>query len=160
MRHLNQRGDAGLEQLEARAEAECIEGGAQVAGVLAEMRPAIGVQGNDHGIGERARGLNGVVGIHGEMKRTAGLRRAGERQHHAGLETPRDFRHAVVPDRVTADVDRTAACLPEVTTKPMTSPDNGSIPAGPWRAGVAVIVSECPSRPVSSVVAQGARPSA
>ncbi len=76
MWHLDRRCDAGLEQLETRSEAERIEGGAQVTSVLAEMRPAIGVQGNDHGIGERARGFNGIVGIHGEMKRTAGLRRA------------------------------------------------------------------------------------
>ena len=42
----------------------------------------------------------------------------------------------------------------------MTSPDNGSMPAGPWRAGVAVTVSELPSLPESVVVAHGAKPSA
>ena len=121
----------GSSKFEARSESERVEGNAQVAGVLPEMRPAIGVQRNDHRIGKRARGLNGVVGIHGEMERPAGLRRAGERQHDAGLETPRHLRHAIVPDRVAADVDRTAVPFADDSTKPMTSPANGSIPAGP-----------------------------
>ena len=55
--------------------------------------------------------FDGVVGIHGEMEWTAGLRRAGEWQHHGGLEAPCHFGHAVEPGGVAADVDRAAAGL-------------------------------------------------
>ena len=103
----------------------------EIAAALPEMRPAVGMQRNDDGIGKRARGLDGVVGVHGEMERPAGLRRAGERQHHAGLEAARHLGDAVVPDGVAGDVDRAAALASTITTKPMTSPDKGSIPAGP-----------------------------
>ena len=44
------------------------------------------------------------------------------------------------------------------TTKPITSPDSGSMPAGPWRAGVAVMVNDWPPF-FNSVDAQGAKPS-
>ena len=59
------------------------KGRANRSALLAEMRPAVGMYGHDHRIGKRARGLDGVVGVHGEMERTAGLGCAGERQHHA-----------------------------------------------------------------------------
>src|SRR5450631_192836 len=104
---LDNGGDAGLENFQPRPEAERIERRAQIAGVLPEVRPAVGVQRDDHGIRKRPRGFDGVVGIHGEMERAAGLRRAREWQHHAGLEAPRDFGDAVIPNRIAADVDRT-----------------------------------------------------
>jgi len=102
---LDHRRDAGLQNPQPRAKPERIERRAQIAGALAEMGPAVGVHRHDHGIGKRARGLDGVVGIHGEMKRTAGLRRARERQHHAGLEAARDLGDAVEPHRIAADID-------------------------------------------------------
>ncbi len=61
--------------------------------------------------GKRARGLDGVVGVHRQMKRPAGLRRARKRQHHAAAEAPRDFGDAVKPDGIAADIDRAAALL-------------------------------------------------
>jgi hypothetical protein len=100
--------DARLQQFQPLAEAERIEGQAQVLCALLEMGPAVGVDGHDHRICERARGLDRVVGIHGEMEGTARLRRAGKRQHHAAFEAPRDIGDAVEPGRVAADIDRGA----------------------------------------------------
>src|SRR5258708_36591135 len=108
MRRLDDGSDAGLEQLQPCAETQRIEGRAQVISALPEVRPSIGVQRDDHRTRKRARGFDGLVGIHGEMKRAAGLRRACEWQHHTGLEAPRDFGDAVVPDRIATDVDRAA----------------------------------------------------
>ena len=75
------------------------------------MRPSVGMHRHDHRIRKGARGLDRVVGVHGEMERTAGLGCARERQHHAGLEAPRNFGHAVVPDGVAADIDRAAVII-------------------------------------------------
>ena len=107
MRRLDAGCNAGLEDFQARAEAKRVERRAQIVRVLAEVRPSVSVQRDDHGIRKRPRGFDGVVGIHGEMERAAGLRRAREWQHHAGLEAPRDFGDAVIPNRIAADVDRT-----------------------------------------------------
>src|SRR5882757_9950102 len=70
------------------------------------MRPAVGMHRHDHGIRKRPRGLDGVVGVHREMERPAGLRRARERQHHAGLEALRDLGDAVIPDGIAAVLAR------------------------------------------------------
>jgi hypothetical protein len=51
------------------------------------------------------RGLDRVVGVHGEMEGATRPRRAGEQQHQADRETPRHLGHAVVPNRVAGDVD-------------------------------------------------------
>src|SRR3954470_9809665 len=75
-RRLDDGGDARLEDLQARTKAERIEGGAQIASALAEMRPSLGMHGHNHGVGKGARGFDGVIGVHREMERPAGLRRA------------------------------------------------------------------------------------
>jgi hypothetical protein len=111
MRRLDGGCNTCLEDFQARPEAERIERRAQIVRVLAEVRPSIGVQRDDHGIRKRPRGFDGVVGIHGEMERPTGLRRAREWQHHAGLEAPRDFGDAVIPNRIAADVSDGCCCL-------------------------------------------------
>jgi hypothetical protein len=73
------------------------------------MRPSVGVHGHDDRVGEGARGFDGVVRVHREMERPAGLRRARERQYHARLKALRDLGDAVIPDGIAADVDRAAA---------------------------------------------------
>src|SRR6516165_8602840 len=71
----NRRLHAGLQNLQPLAEAERVEADTQILGALPEVRPAVGVNRHDHGIRKRARGLDRVVGVHGEMEGTAGLRR-------------------------------------------------------------------------------------
>src|SRR5262245_31349878 len=97
---------ARFEQPQSLAKAERVEGGAQVTRVLLEMRPAVGVDGDDQRIGKGARGLDGVVGVHGEMEGPAGLRSPCKGQHDAGLEAPGDFGDAVEPGGIAADVNR------------------------------------------------------
>ena len=48
----------------------------------------------------------------------------------------------------------------KLTTKPITSPDKGSMPAGPCRDGVAVIRNVAPSGLLICVLCHGANPSA
>src|SRR5262245_4166934 len=95
-----------LQQSQPLAEAERVEGHAQILRILLEMGPAVGVDGNDQCIGKGTRGLDGVVGVHGEMEGTTGLRSAGKGQHDTGVEAPGDFGDTVEPGRVAADIDR------------------------------------------------------
>src|SRR5580704_2730747 len=101
----NRRLHAGLQNLQPLAETKRVEADAQILRVLPEVRPAIGMNGHDHGVRKRARGLDRVVGVHGEMEGTAGLRGAGEWQHHAAVKTPRDLCDAVEPGGVAGDID-------------------------------------------------------
>jgi hypothetical protein len=59
MRRLDDGGHTGLEPFQARPEAELIERRAQIVRVLAEVRPSVSVQRDDHGIRKRQRGFDG-----------------------------------------------------------------------------------------------------
>ena len=60
-------------------------------------------------LGKMPCGLDHIIGVHGEIERPARLRRAGERQHSADIETVCNLRRAVEPRRVAGDVN--AACV-------------------------------------------------
>jgi hypothetical protein len=62
----------------SRPESERIERLEQVVAALFEMHPALIVDWNDRRLGKRLRGFDGVICIHGEMERSACLRRASE----------------------------------------------------------------------------------
>ena len=102
----DRRGDAGLQQAQARPEPQRIERLLQVVSALLEMRPAFSVNGHNHCVGKCLRCFDGVVGVHGEMKWPARLRGTGKQHHDARPEATRDFGNAVIPDGVAGDVDR------------------------------------------------------
>jgi hypothetical protein len=85
-RKFDRRRNARLEHLQSRPQAERGERALDVVAALGEMRPAVAVNGNDHGVGECVRGLDRVVGIHGQVERAARLRGAAKQQHHSCAE--------------------------------------------------------------------------
>lgn len=85
---------------------ERVEGVFQVGAALGEMRPAVAVHGDDHGIRECVRGFDRIIGVHGEVERSTCLRGAGKQQDHARAEAAGDLRDTVEPDGIAGDVDR------------------------------------------------------
>src|SRR5215216_6912130 len=79
--------DAGIEPTQARGEAERLKGRFEFGAALRQVRPALVMDGDDRRAWKRVGGLDRVVGIHGEIERTARLRGTREQQHHAGRET-------------------------------------------------------------------------
>ena len=103
------------------------------------------------------RCLDRIIGVHGEVERTSCACRACKEEDHAGTKAARHLGYAIVPDRIASDVGVPSEKL---AMKPITSPDKGSMPAGPCRAGVAVIRNVAPSGLLIFVLCHGANPSA
>src|SRR3974377_706935 len=73
---LDDGGEPRLQQLQARSEAKRVERLEQIVAALLEMRPSLVMNWNDNGIGKSLRCFDGIVGVHGETKGSARLRRA------------------------------------------------------------------------------------
>jgi hypothetical protein len=101
---------------------------------------------NDLGLRKSVRGLDGIFHVHGEMK-GALLGGAHEQQHDAEAEAARQLGDAIEPERVAGDI--IVGPSSKLSRKPTTSPDKGSMPAGPCRAGVAVTHSAHAARPTA-----------
>src|SRR5262249_22266951 len=90
---------------EAFAMTECPERLLQLVGAFGEMGPAIIVDGHDQSVREDMRGLDGVIGVHGQIKLTPGLCSSCKQQHEARVEAPLDFSNAIEPYGVASNID-------------------------------------------------------
>ena len=68
----------------------------QIVPTLGEVRPSIGVDGDNRCAFEGGGGLDRVVRVHGEIELAPRLRRSPEEQHKTRFKSPLHFGHALV----------------------------------------------------------------